>query len=156
MRAKLRYVAHIGLWHDARGNSIIEFAIVVSVLATLTMGALDFGIGFWEDMQVGNAARAGAGYAEKNGFNSSSIETAVTSATSLATISASPAPSQSCGCPNATNGISSATCGSSCAAGGNAGTYVTVNAQASYTTLFPWPGIPNPVTLTASTVVRIN
>lgn len=149
-------VARIGSWRDECGNTIIEFALVVSILATLTLGVLDFGIGFWEDMQVGNAARAGADYATKNGFNSSNIQTAVTSATTLSSISASPAPTQSCGCPSVTSGISSASCGSSCASGGIAGTYVTVNAQASYTTLFPWPGIPNPVTLTASTVVRIN
>jgi len=138
------------------GASTIEFAIVVSFLATLALGALDFGVGFWEQMQVGNAARAGADYAAKNGFNSSNIQTAITSATALSSIAASPAPTQSCGCPSAASGIITATCGVSCASGGIAGTYVTANAQASYTTLFPWPGIPNPVTLTASAIVRTN
>ena len=145
-----------GLRQTQDGNSTIEFAIVVSFLATLVLGILDFGVGFWEQMQVGNAAQAGADYAVKNGFNSTNIGTAITSATGLASIAASPAPTQSCGCPSATLGVVSSTCGASCASGGTAGTYVTANAQASYTTLFPWPGISNPVTLSASAIVRTN
>ena len=47
---------------------------------------MDFGMGFWEQIQVGNAARAGAQYAIFNGWNQSGISTAVTSATSLASI----------------------------------------------------------------------
>jgi Flp pilus assembly protein TadG len=145
-----------GLRQAQEGTSTIEFAIVVSALATLTMGAIDFGIGFWEQMQVGDAARAGAEYATKNGFNSSNIQNAITSATGLSSITASPAPTQSCGCPNVTSGIVAATCGAACTSGGTAGTYVTANATASYTTLFPWPVIPNPVNLTASVMVRTN
>lgn len=138
------------------GVSAIEFALVVSILCVLVLGILDFGVGFWEQMQVGSAAVAGADYAVKNGYDSSAIQTAVTSATGLSAIEASPAPSQSCGCPDATAGIISATCGASCSGGGTAGKYVTVNARVSYTTIFGWPGIPQPMTLTASTMVRIN
>jgi hypothetical protein len=74
----------------------------------------------------------------------------------LASISATPAPAQSCGCPSASTGITAATCGSTCTGGGNAGTYVTVNAQASYSAIFPISGITNPLTLTAKMTVRIN
>ena len=146
-----------GLWAATEGASIIEFAIVASVLATLALGASDFGIGFWQKMEVGNAALAGAEYAVANGWASppTAIETAVTSATGLASIVATPTPTETCGCPNASTGITTATCGSTCASGDAAGTYVTANAQASYTTLFPWPVISNPVVLTSSVTVRI-
>jgi Flp pilus assembly protein TadG len=141
---------------DDKGTAAIEFGLVGTTLTLLMLGLMDFGMGFWEQIQVGNAARAGAQYAIFNGWNQSGISTAVTSATSLASISASPAPSQSCGCPSASSGITSATCGTSCTGGGAAGTYVTVNAQASYTPIFPISGFSSVVTLTATATVRID
>jgi Flp pilus assembly protein TadG len=140
---------------DEEGTAAIEFGLIATFLSLLLLGMVDFGMGYWEQVQVGNAARAGAQYAIFNGWNSSGITTAVTSATSLRSISATPAPSQSCGCPSASAGITAATCGSSCTSGGNAGTYVTVHAQASYSSIFPISGITNPLTLSASTTVRM-
>jgi Flp pilus assembly protein TadG len=141
---------------DEKGTAAIEFGLVATMLSLLLLGLIDFSMGYWEKIQVGNAARAGAQYAMVNGWNSSGITTAVTTATSLSSISATPAPTQSCGCPSATAGITAATCGSSCTGGGNTGNYVTVQARASYSTIFPFPGVANPMTLTASTTVRIN
>jgi Flp pilus assembly protein TadG len=141
---------------DDKGTAAIEFGLVGTTLTLLMLGLMDFGMGFWEQIQVGNAARAGAQYAIFNGWNQSGISTAITSATSLASISASPAPSQSCGCPSASSGITSATCGTNCTGGGLAGTYVTVNAQASYTPIFPISGFSSVVTLTATATVRID
>jgi Flp pilus assembly protein TadG len=144
------------LFADDKGTAAIEFGMVGTMLALLALGLMDFGMGYWESIQVGNAARSGAQYAIFNGWNQSGITTAVTGATSLGSISATPAPAQSCGCPSAGSGITTATCGSNCTGGGTAGTYVTVNAQASYTPIFPISGFTSAVTLTASTMVRIN
>ena len=138
------------------GASAIEFAFVAGILSMLLLGICDFGLGFWEQMQVANAARAGAEYAIKNGYDATNIQTAVTNATNLAGVQASPAPSSSCGCPSATSGVTAATCGASCPDGGTAGTFVTVSAQVSYRTLFAWPGISNPMTLASSATVRLN
>jgi hypothetical protein len=108
-------------------------------------------------MQVGNAARAGAEYVVLNGYSSANIKAAVTSATGLSSIAATPDPtSPSWGCPNAVTGIVSANQTDTCPDGSSPGSYVTVYAQASYRTIFPWPGIPNPVTLTARATVRVN
>jgi Flp pilus assembly protein TadG len=145
-----------GLRIDEKGTAAIEFGLVGTMLSVLLLGLIDFGMGYWEQIQVGNAARAGGQYAIFNGWSSAGITTAVTSATSLSAIAATPAPTQSCGCPSASAGITAATCGSSCTGGGTAGTYVTVKAQAAYSTIFPFPGIANPLTLTASMTVRIN
>jgi Flp pilus assembly protein TadG len=138
------------------GVGTIEFAVVASMLATLAIGMLDFGVGLWQQMEVGNAARAGAEYAALYGWNSSAIQTAITSATGLDSITASPSPTQSCGCPDVTTGVTAASCGSTCSSGLTAGTYVTVSAQASYSTILPYPGISSPLTLTASAIARIN
>jgi Flp pilus assembly protein TadG len=138
------------------GLGAIEFALVAGILCTLVLGVLDFGVGFWEQTEVGNAARAGAEYARQYGFAANSIQTAVTSATSLSSITASPAPVKQCGCPNASTGVTVYTCGNSCPGGGTTGTYVVVNAHASYSTIFTWPGISNPMTLASTAVVRID
>lgn len=144
------------LWEAVDGVGAIEFAIIAGILSLLLLGLLDFGIGFWEKMQVGNAARAGAEYAVRYGYNSANIQTAVLNATNLAGAQASPAPSQSCGCPDTTTGITPRICGAACPNGDMAGTFVTVGAQVSYQTLFAWPGIPRPMTLAASVTVRTN
>jgi Flp pilus assembly protein TadG len=131
----------------------MELALLASPLMMLAIGTADYGLGIYRQMEVQNAAQAGAEYARKHGFSTTGITTAVTAATPL-TVSASPVPAQSCGCPSGT-AISSATCGSTCASGAVAGTYVTVAAQATYSTIVPYPGIASSYTLTASSTVRI-
>jgi Flp pilus assembly protein TadG len=144
------------LFVNEKGTAAIEFGLVGTMLSLLLLGVVDFGMGYWEQIQVGNAARAGAEYAIFNGWNQSGIATAVTNATSLSSIAATPASTQSFGCPSATGGITAAASGASCTGGGTAGSYVTVNAKASYTTLFTYPGVTNPLTLTARVTVRID
>ncbi len=144
------------LWRCEKGVSAIEFAVVGGALSLLLLGVLDFGRAYWEKLQVGDAAQAGAEYAQRNGYSSTNIQNAVTNATTLAGIQASPAPSQFCGCPNASSGVTSSSCSATCSDGTTAGTYVTVNANVSYSTIFAWPGLTNPMTLASSVTVRIN
>ena len=143
------------LLFEEKGTAAIEFGMVGTFLCLLLLGLVDFGMGYWEQIQVGNAARAGAEYAIFNGWNQSGITTAVTSATSLSSISATPAPTQSYGCPSV-SAITTAAYGATCTGGGTAGSYVTVNAKASYSTLFTYPGVTNPLNLTASVTIRVN
>lgn len=144
------------LWRSEDGASAIEFAFVGGALSLLLLGVLDFGIGYWKKVQVGDAARAGANYAEKNGYDSTKIQSAVTNATALSGVQATPAPSQFCGCPDISSGVGSVACSATCSDGSTAGSYVTVNAQISYRTIFAWPGVTNPMTLASSVTVRIN
>ncbi len=144
------------LWRCEQGVSAIEFAVVGGTLSLLLLGILDFGRAYWEKVQVGDAAQAGADYAQRNGYSSTAIQSAVTNATALSGVQASPAPSQFCGCPNASSGVTSSSCTATCSDGTTAGTYVTVNANVSYSTIFAWPGLTNPMTLASSVTVRIN
>jgi Flp pilus assembly protein TadG len=142
------------------GVSTIEFAVTASMLGTLVIGMLDFGMGLWQQMEVGNAARAGAQYASIKGYDSTAIQNAVTSATSLNSISASPAPSEQCGCPNASavtffSPAQSPPCNSStCSNGSSPNTYIVVSAQATYTPVVPFPGFSS-ATLTATALARL-
>src|SRR5229473_3406486 len=109
------------LMRAAAGNSTVEFALAVPVLLGLLVPVADLGLAFSQQIQVQQAAQAGAQYALLHGWNSSAISNAVTAATNLAGIIAAPAPTESCGCPTGTT-ISAAACNSACANGETAGT----------------------------------
>lgn len=152
------------------GVTAVEFALVAAFFVIpLTILLCDIGTALFRQMQVGNAARSGAGYAAFCGcFNSSNITSAVQNATSAGlTVSATPAPSEACACPDGTLAStlgSSATppnCGGTdCSAhgGGFDATYVTVNAQATYDPIFPYPGVvpAGGFVLSAAAMIRIN
>jgi Flp pilus assembly protein TadG len=125
-----------------KGNAALEMGIIFPIFVTLIVGVSQYGLAIFQFMEVGYAAQVGANYAVTNGFNAANIQAAVTSATSLSTITA-PTPTQACSCAS-TTGLSAATCGSTCATGGTAGTYVTVNSSATYSPVLP--GIPSPMT----------
>lgn len=139
---------------SAAGASAVEFAILTPLLILTAAAIFDFGMGFYRKTQVASAARAGAQYAIAYGFNAAAITTAVVSATGFSGISASPPPNEYCGCPSSA-GVVNRTCGSICSTGAQAGTYVGVSAQGTYTTWIPYPGIPSSYTFTTETVVRI-
>ena len=124
------------------------------VLCLMVVAVGDLGLGFYSYMQVQTSAQAGAQYAMVHGFNSTSISNAVTSATSVSGITASPAPQQFCGCVTGT-AVTTATCGTVCADGMSAGTYVSAGAVRDYTTLISWPGFAASYHQTATSTVRI-
>jgi Flp pilus assembly protein TadG len=144
------------LWRTEDGVSAIEFALIGGALSLLLLGVFDFGMAYWQKVQVGDAARAGADYAERNSYDSTRIQNAVANATTLSGVQATPAPSQFCGCPDVGSGISSVSCSATCSDGSTAGTFVTVNARISYATIFAWPGVSSPMTLTSRVTVRTN
>ena len=144
----------LGYGRAVAGVAAVEFALAATVLVIVLTPVVDLGMAFYQQMQVQDAAQAGAQYAAAKGWNSSGIQNAVTSASTNMTISASPAPSESCGCPNGTS-VVTATCNSSCTNGQTAGTYVTVNAQASYTPILPYSFFGSSTTLAATSTVRI-
>jgi Flp pilus assembly protein TadG len=137
-----------------RGNAAIEFALATPILLGLLVPVADLGIAFTQQIQVQQAAQAGAQYALLHGYSSSAISNAVTAATNLSGVSAAPAPTQSCGCPTGTT-ISAAACASTCANGETAGTYVYVNAQSSYTPVLPYSVLRSGTILTAHATVRV-
>lgn len=144
------------IWQNEQGVAAVEFALVLSVLVFLLLAATDLALAIYTQMKIGNAARAGTEYAAIHGWNSTGITTAVTSATSL-TVTASP--STYCGCATA-SGVAQQTCGSTCSAGGIAGTYVSVTAAASYRPIFNalWGSIltNHVLNMSATSVTRIN
>jgi Flp pilus assembly protein TadG len=145
----------------ARGGiASVEFAIGASFFILALLGLYDFGRASWHRMEVATAAQAGAVYAAANGFNTNGIVAAVTAATSFSTLTASPAPVLQCGCPAGAAGMTVAACGSNCPSadgltGTAAGYYVTVHARGTYSFMFPYPYVPQPVVMTASAFAKL-
>ncbi len=139
---------------NCRGVSSVEFALAAPLLVAILTVLVDYGIGFYEKMQVEDAAQAGAQYALLHGWNSDAIQNAVVSATTLSGVSASPAPTKTCGCPSGST-VTAADCSGVCANGLSPGTYVTVNAQATYVPLISYPVMGSSVTLTGQSMARI-
>jgi Flp pilus assembly protein TadG len=147
---------------DTSGLALVELAIVAPFLGVMTLGTVDYSMLVLANLTVQGAARAGADYAAANGYNSQTISSRITSsatrATILSAITATPAPSQWYGCPNATTGVATATSSTvTCTSTGKtAGTYVTSSAQATYTYILAFPGAARTQTLNSSISVRIN
>ena len=143
-------------WRAREGVAAVEFAVVSTFLLLLLAGTVSLGSLLWAKIQVGNAARAGAAFVQKYGLdNTTDLQDVDANATRLgAKVTATPAPVQSCGCPDASVGVQAAACGSQCPSGANAGSYVTVNTQATYAVLLPLPGLGREVTLTGTAITR--
>ncbi len=135
------------------GTVAVELAIIGPALVLMMVCTVDLGMGIYRKMQVQNAAQAGAEYAIAHGYTAS-IANAVTNATTFSGITAAPAAAQFCGCPSNT-GITTVTCNSTCSDGATAGTYVTVSAQGTYSTILSYPSIPDSFLFTAQSTVRI-
>ena len=130
----------------------MEFALVAPVIVLLLAGLIDGSRLIVANMEVKAAAQAGADFARINGFNAQAIEGAVASGTSLA-VNATPAPSLETAC---VSGLTiTQTVQTICPNGGVTGAYVTVSAQAPFTTLMPWPGVSSPTTVSAQSLVRL-
>ncbi|MGC2412811.1 MAG: TadE family protein [Stellaceae bacterium] len=139
------------------GTAALEFALATPLLVALLVPVADLGLAYSEQIRVEQAAQAGAQYAVFHPWSTTSataISKAVLAASTLSTITASPTPSQTCGCPSGT-AIAATSCGSICADGLSAGYYVTVNAQAPYTSAMPYSLLGSSVILSAQSIVRI-
>ncbi len=140
---------------NQKGTAAIEFALFVPVLVIFLTEVAELGFGLYQASCVYDAVEAGMLYASKNSFDAKGIASAITNATSLAGIQASPFPSQFCGCPSA-KGISTIACASTCADGTTPSQYIQVNALLTRKSITPFPGLGLPSTLTAKALVRSN
>jgi len=152
LHARLR--RFFDLSSDRSGAAAVEFGIIVPMLALMAISVTDIGLAVYRKMQVEGAAQAGAQYAIMNGYDSSAITSAVTSATNSSAITATPAPTKFCGCPTGSS-ISTITCGATCSGGSTAGTYVAVSAQSVYYTFLNYQIVATSHTFNAQSTVRL-
>ncbi len=139
------------------GSSIIEAAILAPVLLFIMIGAADFGHGYYLAEEVASAAHSGAEYAIQNpgaiSSDTSGIQIAAKDdAPNVPSLSVA-TPAWGCECSDGSSySAHCASVPSSCTT--NWVYKVTVTASASYTPLFPWPGVPNAIALSSSATLR--
>ena len=141
------------------GLALVEFGLAAPVLMLLLVGLVDFGLGFYQALQIQGAAAAGAEYATVHGYNQSNIQSVVTGSTNLTGVSA--AASQVCGCANTgtfntfsvpASGVCFNSQCSGCASGSScpAGLYVSVTSTLNYTPLLSNLGLKYALSLPSS------
>jgi Flp pilus assembly protein TadG len=160
LRPSLTWIG--ALARDRRGVSAVEFALAAPVFLAALSPVIDLGLAFSQQIRVNQAVEAGAQYAAVNQYNSGTWATNVSNAvTNATTLSVSPnVGSETCGCPNATNtaisNVGTPPCTQTCTTDGTtAGYYVTISAQATYTSVMPYSILGTSATLSSQAIVRI-
>jgi Flp pilus assembly protein TadG len=144
------------------GAALVEFTILAPMLVVASIYTMDFGLYFYNKMELQNAAQAGAQWAIANRvFNSADIATATKNATTFSASNITVTSVQFCGCPSTTGvtQISTGACpgGTTCADGSTTGTYVTITATptTAYHSFIPYGLIASTYDLTAQSTARI-
>jgi|KBSSwiStaDraftv2_1062776.scaffolds.fasta_scaffold696952_2 Flp pilus assembly protein TadG len=134
-----------------RGNALLEAGLMAPVLFLLLSGVVDLGRAFYFADISANAARAGAQFgilSAANAWNTAGIEAAARAEApelpnAVMAVVVTPY------CQNSGGGYVT------CSTTPNAEEYVQVNATISYNLVIPWPGLTNPLSITGSSVMRV-
>jgi Flp pilus assembly protein TadG len=139
---------------DRSGNVTLEFALIAGFLATLMLGAIDFGRFGIELSRITNASRAGTQFGMQDMSAASDVTRMVQAALSDAGIageSLTVGARQFCQCA----GTAEVACSSTCVDGAAAPWYVEVTVQEEFPFLFDYPGLPSTLTLNARNAIRV-
>jgi Flp pilus assembly protein TadG len=153
------------------GAVLVEATLMVPMLVVMSIYVMDFGLVFYNKMEMQNAAQAGAQWAVANRvYNSSEIQVAAQNATKLPASQITVSSSQFCGCSKDSSGnavvtqLTATACTSApnttCNTSGVEGNYVTVTASptSTYQTFFSYgllSGTLSTPNISATTTVRI-
>jgi Flp pilus assembly protein TadG len=137
------------------GSSLVELALVLPVLFLLLLGVFDFGRAYYLAIEISQAAHSAALYGSQNPTDTTGMQyAAVADASDVPnfTISSVTA-TYGCECSDGSLAVAGCTANPSCGTM-NVVDYVQVNTSTSYSALFPYPGIPSPLTLRGSARMR--
>jgi Flp pilus assembly protein TadG len=144
-----------------RGQIAVEVAIVAPLLALVLVICADFGRVFYTNVEVDNAARAGAQYGSQTtatAANTTNIATAAIAGAPNIGLTSASISSSVCSCESPTpSGFSACSTASTtpyCTDSPSAN-YVTVTATATYHTILAYPGIPSSTKLTGTATMQI-
>jgi len=136
------------------GSSLVEMALLLPVLFLLLVGVVDFGRAYYLAIEVSRAADTGALYGSQNPTDAVGMQSAVVlDAPDVPSFTAaSVTTSKGCECSDGSSPVADCTVSPSCAT--NVVNYVQVNTSATYSAIFPYPGIPSPLILRGSARMR--
>ncbi|HYG85168.1 MAG TPA: TadE/TadG family type IV pilus assembly protein [Azospirillum sp.] len=133
------------------GNVAVEFALIAPVLILLFTGLIDLGRAFYDGMALETAARSAVQYARQNPGDTTGIRAAALTGSGVPMGATVDPPKQFCECPNG----SSIGCGSQCASGEPYLVFLSVTVRENFQSILPYPGLPSPLPLTGSAVLRV-
>lgn len=161
------------------GGALVELALIAPLFIALIVAGAELGRLAYAAIEVSNAARAGVAYGAQNhataaetgtiasGINDAIDQTAVNEASNVTDMTATSSTSCICQTVNTATGavtttsISCGTAGTTCGESTISGKvnivveYVSVNTQATVSTLFRYPGLPPSFTLNGSAQMRV-
>jgi Flp pilus assembly protein TadG len=135
------------------GGSLVELALLLPVFMLLLLGALDLGRAYYLAIEVAGAAQAAAAYGSQNPTDTTGISAAASDdAPNVPSLSVQ-TPTYGCECSDGSS--YSSNCSSTPTCSGKTVVYrVNVTVNGTYTSLFPWPGVPSSFSLTSSASMR--
>lgn len=154
MRKSLRFASICG----ENGQSLIETAITTCLITMLLAGAVDFGVAFYKDIEVTDAAREAATYGSTDPADTTGMENAAKAAAHDIASDTNFSASASWGCECFSGSTPTIPGPDSCttppACSMNEVDYVSVTVSDQYTPIFPWPGIPSTIPMSSTVTMR--
>jgi Flp pilus assembly protein TadG len=136
-----------------KGQAALELAGIVPVLALLLLAAVDFGRLYYANIEVSDAARAGAQYGSQSVITAADAagmkSEAVKGASDLSGVTAT---AKQCTCMASTTVTK---CPTNYCASNPGATFVEVDTAATFTTVVSYPGIPHSVALAGKAVMMV-
>lgn len=150
--------------HSQAGVALVEFALVVPLLALLLVGIIEIGRYAYFSIAVANAARAGAQYGAYDTARAVDVVGMQNAAiadgqNNIKAITA--AANDVCTCWNSTTGTESPSppahtqCGQPCASGVPV-TYVEVDTSGNFSSMFSYPLFPRTFAVSAKAIMRVH
>lgn len=134
----------------ARGQSVVELALVLPLIALLLVAVCDFARLFYASIGVADAARAGVQYGAQNRATAVDYtgmqQAALNDGSGISNLSATA--SSFCQCSGTTVSCSSPGCA-------KPDNFVQVTVSATFDTILTYPGIPQPATLSSTAVIEV-
>ncbi len=129
-------------WSGARGQSLVELALIAPILIVLMLGVIDFGRVYFAQVSVTNAARDGADYASQSATAAADLngitQAALSDTGNLLNTSASN--------PTVTVITSNDSQGR---------LYADVKVHYTFTAIFSWPGLPSSMSVDRTVRARV-
>lgn len=150
--------------HGQRGVALVEFALVVPLLALLLVGIIEIGRFAYFSIAVANAARAGVQYGSYDptrAVDFTGMQNAATADGQNNIKAIQAVANDVCTCWNSTTGTESpsppahATCGQLCTSGQNV-TYVEVDTSGSFSPMFSYPLFPSSFAVSSKAIMRVH
>jgi Flp pilus assembly protein TadG len=153
--AQFRSVGRISRISGTRGQSVLEFALLLPIMLLLLVGIIEVGRFAYYSILVANAARAGAQYgaqglataADTPGIQAAAENDGQNLPQLIVTAS------QACGCNGA--GLSGTCPATGCSLPNHPLVYVQVQATGTFNSLFNYPGLPPSFTVSSTEKMRV-